>query len=370
MKERTGFIVEKDGRLYVRVCFTDSLGKKRELMRRAKDEADAEKLRKKLIKQLDAEDSDKELEAERTTFEKVASQYKDLHLIPAKYVGDRKVAGRRSLAGPLIWVARLIKEFGKAKLRSITYASVDAYRLKRLDEGLTIASVNRELELLRAILNFAKREGLIIRTPFEMGAPLISKADETRRDRVMSRDEEERILAACVDKREHLRPLVIAAVDTGMRRGELLTLKWEDVDLEAGIITIKAFNTKTARGREVQITSRLRVELEKLRSDFPAPDALVFGIADNCKKSWNTACRVTGVKGLRFHDLRHTFCSRMIEAGMPIDEVAKLAGHTQINTTYKHYLNVTRVTLDKARALLDAFNEKEKDEITNKHFEG
>lgn len=77
MKERTGFVIERDGRLYVRVCYTDSLGKKRELMRRAKDRGDAEELRKKLIKQLDAKDSDKELEAERTTFEKVASQYRD-----------------------------------------------------------------------------------------------------------------------------------------------------------------------------------------------------------------------------------------------------------------------------------------------------
>jgi integrase len=358
MKERTGFITERNGNLYVRICYTDSLGKKRELMRRAKDQADAEKLRKKLVKQLDATDADKELKAERTTFAHVAIQYKDLYLIPAKYVGDRKVAGRRSLKSPLQWIERLIKRFGKAKIKSITHAQIDAYRLDKLEEGLSIASVNRELELLRAVLNYAKREGLITRTPFEMGSPLISKADETRRDRVMSRDEEERLLAVCIDKRSHLRPIIIAAVDTGCRKGELLKLTWEDIDISSRLITIKAFNTKTARGRDVPVSDRLAAELESIRSKSPAPNARVFGIGDNFKKAWGTACRMAGVKDLRFHDLRHTFCTRLIEAGMPIDEVAKLAGHTQINTTYKHYLNVTQATLNRARAALNSRRKK------------
>lgn len=96
-----------------------------------------------------------------------------------------------------------------------------------------------------------------MRTPFEMGSPLISKADETKRDRVMTRDEEDKLLAVCVEKRSHPRPLIIAAVDTGCRRGELLTLTWEDVDFPASVINIKAFNTKTARGRQVFITDRL-----------------------------------------------------------------------------------------------------------------
>lgn len=354
MKERTGFTIERDGKLYVRICYTDSLGKKRELMRRAKNEADAEKLRKKLIKQLDSTDADKALEADRMTFEKVALSYKELYIIPAKYVGDRKVAGRHSLKSPLRWIELLIARFGKAKLKSLTHSQIDSYRLDRLEEGLSIASVNRELELLRAILNYAKREGLLIRTPFEMGSPLISKADETRRDRVMTRDEEDKLLAVCVEKRSHLRPLIIAAVDTGCRRGELLTLTWEDVDFPSRVINIKAFNTKTARGRQVFITNRLKAELEKLREANSLPLDRVFGITDTFKKAWGTACEKAEIAGLRFHDLRHTFCTRLIEAGIPIDEVAKLAGHTQINTTYKHYLNTTQATLDRARQALNA----------------
>ena len=133
-----------------------------------------------------------------------------------------------------------------------------------------------------------------------MGSPLISKADETKRDRVMTRDEEEKLLAVCVEKRSHLRPLIIAAVDTGCRRGELLTLTWEDVYITGSVINIKAFNTKTARGRQVFITDRLKAELEKLRTASSLPTDRVFGIINSFKKAWLTACRLVGVKGLRF----------------------------------------------------------------------
>jgi integrase len=358
MKDRKGFIVRRAGKLYVRISFTDNLGKRRELMRRATDKQHARQLQRELTKQLDAADIEQRLAAEKLTFGQLAERYQSEKLIPAQYVGERKVAGRRSLKAPLRWVRVLIEFFGNARLKSITHSAVDLYRLKRLDENLSIASVNRELELLRAVLNYAKREGLIDRTPFEMGSPLISKADETRRDRVMTREEEARLFGQCVGVREHLKPLIIAAVDTGCRRGELFTLTWTDVDLNQRVINIRAFNTKTMRARSVPVSDRLVAVLESLRpaADEDAAEALVFGLTDNVKRSWDTATKRAGIAGLRFHDLRHTFCTRLIEAGMPIDEVAKLAGHTQINTTYKHYLNTTASTLDRARQALNGAN--------------
>jgi integrase len=149
----------------------------------------------------------------------------------------------------------------------------------------TIASVNRELELMRAMMRFAKRQGYVTRSPFEMGAPLISKADESRRERVLTHEEERRLLAACEARvvtyerqgkkivaaddgarRRHLKPLIITALDTAMRRGELLKLRWRDVDFMDGVITITAMNSKTARARRVAMTLRLRAELEQLRA--------------------------------------------------------------------------------------------------------
>jgi len=195
-KERTGFIVERNGRLYVRIQWTDQLGKRRELMRRATDRKHSTELKKQLVKQLDSLEGRAEIETERITFAKVAAEYEAVKLIEAKYVGDRKIAGLRSVKSPKTYLKRLLNHFGNARVRSITHSQADAYRLKRLDDGLTIASVNRELALLRSIFNFAKQECIISRTPFEMGKPLISSADETKRDRVLSRDEEESLLLA------------------------------------------------------------------------------------------------------------------------------------------------------------------------------
>jgi integrase len=358
MKERKGFVVKREGKLYVRIGYTDSLGKRRELMRKAQDRKHARELQKDLVRQLDSAQVEKKLKSEKVTFGEIASQYRDLKLIPAQYVGDRKVSGLRSLQSPLLWIQLLIDHFGKCRLHSITHSQIDQYRLKRLSEGLSIASTNRELELLRSVLNFAKREGLIDRTPFELGEPLIHKSDETRRTRIMDRDEEARLLECCVDKRSHLKAIIIALVDSGMRFGELKTLRWSDINLQERIISIKSFNCKTGQGRSVPISERLFYELQGLYKEFSntgGGDGLIFRIT-TVKRSWRTACKEAKVDDLRIHDLRATFITRMIEGGMPAEEVSKISGHTQIQTLYAHYLRVTNGTIERAAGLLDKMN--------------
>ena len=109
----------------------------------------------------------------------------------------------------------------------------------------------------------------------------------------MTFEEEKKLLAACeVDSRKHLRPILIAAVDTAMRRGELLKLRWRNVDFDARSIEIEAFNTKTARARAVAMTSRLESELKQLHENAPKdPEGLVFGIKDNFKNGFAAACK-------------------------------------------------------------------------------
>jgi integrase len=105
-----------------------------------------------------------------------------------------------------------------------------------------------------------------------------------------TREEEERLLAACCEKRERIRPVLICAIDTGMRKSEMLKLRWADVDPVERIITVIAFNTKTARERQVAMTERLAHELVRLyEQSTKDPDALVFGIRNNFKKSFNAA---------------------------------------------------------------------------------
>jgi hypothetical protein len=99
-KVRTGFIVERNRRLYVRIQWTDQLGDRRELMRRATERKHARELKKQLVKQLDSPEGRAEIETERITFAKVAAEYEAAKLVEAKYVGDRKIAGLRSVKSP------------------------------------------------------------------------------------------------------------------------------------------------------------------------------------------------------------------------------------------------------------------------------
>jgi integrase len=125
---------------------------------------------------------------------------------------------------------------------------------KQSSRQRSITAVNRELELLRTIFSFAEHNDWVAKSPFKKGASLISKASERQRDRVLTLDEEARLLAACSGRRAHLRPLVITALDTGMRRGELLKLVWPDVDFALDLIRVRATNTKTERPRTIGIT--------------------------------------------------------------------------------------------------------------------
>jgi len=213
-KQRKGCVVERAGKLYVRVAYTDSPGKRRELMRRAQNKKRAGELKKQLVKELASAEGNPraEIDAQKMTFAKVAAAYEAARPVPAQDVGDRKVSGLRSLRTPKAYLKRLVEHFGAARIRSITYSRVDQYRLSLLAEKLTIASTNRILALLRSMFTFAKREGWISKSPFEAGAPLICAADETKRTPTLSRDEEEKLLLtlAGVVPRGHIRPLVVA----------------------------------------------------------------------------------------------------------------------------------------------------------------
>jgi integrase len=124
--------------------------------------------------------------------------------------------------------------------------------------------------MLRRMLNVAQREGWILRSPFAAGDSLISLADENKRERILTREEEMKLLASCdTPQRTHLRGILICALDTGMRQGEIFSLRWRDVDLENGLLNIQAFHTKTMKERQVAITTRLALVLEQLKANAP-----------------------------------------------------------------------------------------------------
>ena len=160
----------------------------------------------------------------------------------------------------------------------------------------------------------------------------------------MSFEEEERLLNVCINERAHLKPILICALDTAMRRGEIFKLQWKDVDLGRNEIKISQTNTKTEESRTVGITPRLRDELVSLWYDSPKKkDGLVFGITNTIKTSFKSACKKAKIYDFRFHDCRHTATTRMIASGSPHTEVMKITGHKQLKT-FLRYLNITSET--------------------------
>lgn len=154
----------------------------------------------------------------------------------------------------------------------------------------------------------------------------------------------------------HLKAILICALDTGMRQGEIFSLRWRDVDLENGLLTIQALHTKTMKERHVALTARVSLELERLKANASDnPNGLVFGILDNVKRSFTSARSDAGLKDVRFHDLRHTAATRLVGAHIPLSEVGRVLGHTQANTTYR-YVNANIETAKRAAAALNAFN--------------
>jgi integrase len=361
MKKPTGFITKRRGSWWVRVSFTDAItGKRRELTRAGRTRAEVCDIRDRLIREL-TETSGRSAAHERARFADLANYYAGVYLRPAEYRDDRKVAGLRGLASANSRLEVLVEFFGARPLRSMTYGDLLRFKESRLNTptvrggARAIASVHRELELLRRMLTVAVREGWLLQNPFNTGDPLISKADEKRRERILTVDEERRLLAAA-DRpgREHLRPILICAIDTGMRLGEMLKLQWADVDLFERTIQIRAFNTKTLQARTVHMTERLHRELALRATTVSDAESLVFGVATNVKRSFSSARREADLVGVRFHDLRHTAATRLC-AGLSLPEVGRILGHQQPGTTYR-YINADAATARRAAAVLDEFN--------------
>ena len=385
VKERTGYVFEDKGKWFARITITGENGKRRNIKRTAKSKADAKELLKKLTRQID-DDGIQAVESWRMTFNDLAEYYSTHYAKPARFIDNQKVEGLRDLRRVKGFLIHFRAYFGKQKLTEITYGDVFSYRSERLKiltpKGTTrtIASMNRELAYLRRIFNIALRQGWINKNPINSGENLILTSCERRRERILTFDEEQKLLEVCcseireikykrkgkeitakiTNEREHLKPLLVALLDTGARLGEMLKLTWRDIDLEKRLITIKARNTKTLKQRQVAITQRFYDILTILSNKQGViSDSLVFGIKNNVRKSFTSACKDAGIQpggihGITLHSLRHSAASRLVNGQMPIQMVGRILGHTQPQTTYR-YLTANEETLYQASSILESF---------------
>jgi integrase len=221
---------------------------------------------------------------------------------------------------------------------------------------------NRLLTRLQHLFVWAIGEGYVTDTPFKRHGVAVIKLNqsaERARARRLVGDEETRLLAAAGP---HLQALILAALETGCRRGELLTLQWGQVDLDAGTVFLPAAKTKTAEDRTISITGRLRAVLDMRRTDPEGedfgPDGYVFGNEvgekqDSIKTAWRLTCQRAGITDLHFHDLRRECGSRLIETpGISLVDVRDWLGHKTVDMT-NTYLSTTVARLQAAGKKVD-----------------
>lgn len=356
----TRYWVIKNNNLYARFQYTDNQGRSKEKYKAISDKRHARSAVEEMRRERELHGTEI-LEADKLKFSDVAERYKEVKMVPAEYVDGVKVSGRRSLQPIQTPFNALVEHFGQMRLRSIKPSDLEIYKQERLRTPTKhgtqrrIATVNRDLELLRAILNFAVQNEWLLRSPFVLTKGLISKAAEAERDRVLSLEEEHRLLDVCVGRRSHLRPLLICALDTAMRRGEIFKMRWKEINFVTNEIYIPRTNAKTEEARTVGITPRLRDEFKRLwEASSQDVNAIVFGITTTVKTAFRSACNDARISDFRFHDCRHTATTRMIASGSPHTEVMKITGHSQLKT-FLRYLSITTGTVNNVALRLSKY---------------
>lgn len=343
---------EIKGHLYARLQYQDDAGKWKEKLKPISDKRTAFRVVEEMRRELDFHGQET-LTSDRMTFAELVEKYREVKVVPASYQNGVKVSGKRSLVYFGYILPTLTGHFGHKAIRSIKANDLENFKQKRLKSVTmhgrmrSIASVNRELSILRTILNFAVQNEWLLKNPFVSCQGIIAISAEVERNRILSFEEEARLLAVCTGPRKHLRAVLICALDTAMRRGEIFKMKWQDLSLATNEIHIPQTNTKTEEARTIGITPRLREDLLKLWGVSPqGPNSSVFGVGDSIKTAWKTACKLANVEDFRFHDCRHTATTRMIASGSPHTEVMKITGHSQLKT-FLRYLNITTETANK-----------------------
>jgi integrase len=232
----------------------------------------------------------------------------------------------------------------KATLDKVTGAMVARYRDDRL-KVVTSGTVRRELAILQHGFEVARREWdlPILHNPVRQ----ITLPEPSRsRQRRLAPEETGRFWAA-VDRARawYVRPLIILAVETGMRRGELLSIRWADVDTSARTITI--LTTKNGHPRVIPLTPTAIRTLEGL----PRSHDRVFPVqAMAVRQAWDRLVQRSGLTDLRFHDLRHEAVSRFFEAGLNVPEVALISGHRDPRMLFRYTHPRPELVADKLAA--------------------
>ena len=242
---------------------------------------------------------------------------------------------KNSYKSDLSMTKRFLCFFGNVDLSEITPTMIENFKqyLKN-DIKLKNSSVNRYLQALSKMFNLCIADELLSKNPLEKVRKM---KEENYKIRVLSKDEEA-VLFSVLDER--IKPIVTCALKTGMRKSEILTLKWLNIDFDGNYIEL--LHTKSGKKRKIPISKTLRELFIKIKKTNKSEYVFVNPKTNNryidIKRSFRTSLKRAGIENFVFHDLRHTFATRLIEKGIDIVVVKELLGHADISTTmiYTH----------------------------------
>jgi len=231
----------------------------------------------------------------------------------------------------------LLRYFEDSLLSKINAGHIEGYKKLRLNEEtkrkkrVSPGTINRELDSLRAIFTTAKRL-----KKFDGENPVRDVKSLPEQEfvmRILKRDEADRLINA---SQSFTRALIIIALNTAMRKDEILNLRWNDVDFIDGFIHIK--ESKSSKQRKVPMNPKARQAIKNIKRDgeFIFHNPKTGTRIRDFYRSWKKACNDAGIQDLRFHDLRHTSATWMVQGGADLVTVRDILGHASIKMTVKY----------------------------------
>lgn len=254
--------------------------------------------------------------------------------------------------------------FKNALLSNITPEAIEQYRVKRKAGDISPATINRELACLKTLFNKAVEWGKIENNP----AVHVKKFKENNgRERFLTDDEMNRLVETAS---LNLKPILTIAMNTGMRKAEILSLQWKSINFQDRYISIE--DSKSGKSRNIPMNDLV---FETFRT-MPKVHEFVFynrktkGYIKDIKTAFKTACKRAKIKGFRFHDLRHSAASAMVRNGIDLVTVSKILGHSSIQMTMR-YAHPTPENMQRAVDSLGSIflkSAEEKQEILGKNL--
>jgi integrase len=248
-------------------------------------------------------------------------------------------------------IKQLVEAFGNYPLRRFNSMQLEQYQTARLKKGNKPATVNRFMATMKHMFTKAVDWYMVEEEKLKQIGKVKFLPENNKRLRYLSKEECQTLISACSDS---LRPIVITALNTGMRKGEILRLSWDRVDLKHGFILLE--DSKNGERREIPINGTLRETLRGRTRRLDVPyvfyDPKTGKPFTDIKKGFKGALRRSKIQDFRFHDLRHCFGSHLVMSGVDITTVKELLGHKSLKMTLR-YAHLAPAHKVKAVDLLD-----------------